>query len=178
MLDLLYMIPKLRVKIREAVFRAQGSDPKGHAAGYNHTYFDNTGINTVNLATYPSDEDVKVIADAAAQEADSLLALLGLVPGQLHRLKQSRTVLLPSINSWFETNTTHAEDEDNPIGLGDGWDTDDGSDTDSLSEAQELQGLLDCEEDRTLSRTRKQEDQLLDLTCAAMAIMADETMKV
>lgn len=122
---------------------------------------------------YPSDEDIKLIADAAAQETDSLLTLLGLVPGQLYQLQKSAMVALPSINSWFETDTaTNSEDVDIPD------DSDDGSDTESLSEAQELQDLQDHKEDRTLSRTRKQEDQLLDLTCAAMAVMADEAMKV
>lgn len=176
MLDLIYMIPKLRIKIREAVFRAQGSDPKACAAGYNHTYFDNTGLNSLSLGTYPSDQDIKLIADAAAQETDSILALLGLVPSQLHRMQKSSTsISLPSIDSWFKSNAI-----DNIDGLDDtGDESDDGdSDTDSLSEAQELQRLLDREEDRTLSRSRKQEEELLNLTCAAMALMADEAMKV
>jgi hypothetical protein len=45
LLDLINMIPKLHIKIYEAVLCAQGSDPKAHAAGYNHTYVDSTGIN-------------------------------------------------------------------------------------------------------------------------------------
>lgn len=176
MLDLIYMIPKLRIKIREAVFRVQGSDPKACAAGYNHTYFDNTGLNSLSLGTYPSDQDIKLIADAAAQETDSILTLLGLVPSQLHRMQKSSTsISLPSIDSWFKSNAI-----DNIDGLDDtGDESDDGdSDTDSLSEAQELQRLLDREEDRTLSRSRKQEEELLNLTCVAMALMADEAMKV
>lgn len=49
LLDFIYMIPKLRIKIREAVLRARGSDPKARAAGYNHTYFDITNINIPTL---------------------------------------------------------------------------------------------------------------------------------
>ena len=171
LLDLIYMVPKLRLKIREAVFHAWGSDPKARAAGYNHTYFDNTDIDIANLGTYPSDEDIKCTADEAAQEADSLLALLGLVPSQLHRMQKSKSAIFPSIDSWFKLADYDTDDID------DGSDGEQ-SDTESLSEAQELQNLLDHEEDRTLSRTRKQDEELLNLTCAAMAILADEAMKV
>jgi hypothetical protein len=173
MLDLVYMIPKLRIKIREAVLRARGSDPKARAAGYNHTYFDNTGINPMNLGTYPDDEDIKNIADEAAQEADSLLALLGLVPGQLHRMQKSTA--LPSIDSWFKVASSLADNDMDDV-IEDNDDSE--SNTESLSEAQELQNLLDHKEDRTLSRTRKQDEDLLNLTCAAIAIMADEAMRV
>lgn len=83
---------------------------------------------------------------------------------------------LPSITSWFQ----EAPDND-----GAGVDTasisdasDDGFDTESLSEAQELPNLLDIEEDKSLSRTQRQEEKLLNLTCAAMAVVADNAMKV
>lgn len=128
MLDLIYMIPKLCIKIREAVFRVQGSDPKACAAGYNHTYFDNTGLNSLSLGTYPSDQDIKLIADAAAQETDSILALLGLVPSQLHRMQKSSTsISLPSIDSWFKSNAI-----DNIDGLDDTGDESDDGDSDTV----------------------------------------------
>ena len=38
-LDFIYMIPKLRVTIREAMLRAR-SDPRATASGYSHTHFD------------------------------------------------------------------------------------------------------------------------------------------
>jgi hypothetical protein len=56
--------------------------------------------------------------------------------------------------------------------------SDDELDDESLSEAQELQNLLDHEEDKTLSQTHKQGEQLLNLTCTAMAVVADEAMKM
>ena len=171
MLDLIYMVPKLHIKIRKAIFQAQGSDPKARAAGYNHTYFDNGGMNVSNLGTYPSDGDIKLIAEVATQETDSLLALLGLVPSQLHRMQKSQKGMLPGIDSWFKSGDNDFEDSD------DGTD-DDKSDEESLSEAQELQELLDHEEDRTLSRSRKQEEELLNLTCTAMVVIADEGMIV
>lgn len=145
LLDLIYMIPKLRIKIREAVFRAQASDPKACAAGYNHTYFDNTGINVANLGEYPTDEDIGDIASTASQECDSVLALLGLVPSQLHRMQAQNSTMatLPSIDSWFKPGST--------VDLADSDNVGDESDTESLSEAQQLQDLLDREEDKTLS---------------------------
>lgn len=174
LLDFIYMVPKLGIKIRDAVLIAQGSDPKARAAGYNHTYLDHTGIDLPALMTFPTDHTIQKAADEAAQEVDSLLALLGLVPGDIYQMKANSA--LPSIGSWFkppppEESDTESESEPEP---------DDGlqCDTDSLSEAQELQDLMDNEENRKLSRTRKQEEQLLNLTCAALAVMTDEVMKV
>jgi hypothetical protein len=96
-----------------------------------------------NLGTYPSDGGIKLIAEVAAQETDSLLTLLGLVPSQLHQMQKSHKVMLPGIDSWFKLGDNDFED------LDDGMD-DDKSDEESLSEAQELQELLDHKEDRTL----------------------------
>jgi hypothetical protein len=59
MLDLLYMVPKLRVKFRAAVLLAKASDSKARAAEYTHTYFDNTGLDVLALSTFPSDDDMK-----------------------------------------------------------------------------------------------------------------------
>lgn len=183
-LDFIYMIPKLRIKIREAVLHAQGSDPRVRAAGYNHTYVDNTGINIPILSVYPSDVDIQDMAEQAAQEADSLIALLGLTPGQLHRIQERRsTAALPSITSWFHVpdNSDNLKDADSASlsSLIDDSDSDEfHGDDENLSEAQELQNLLDHEENKKLSRTQKQEEQLLNLTCAAMAVVADDAMKV
>lgn len=164
LLDLIYMIPKLRIKIHEAILHARISDPKARAAGYNHTYVDNTGINVAILSVYPSDQDIQVVAENAAQEADSLVALLGLTPSQLHRIRERQPMAtLPSITNWFQEISDFSDDE---------------FDNESLSEAQELQNLLDNEEDKSLSRTQKQEERLLNLTCAAMAVVADEATKV
>ena len=104
-----------------------------------------------------------------------MLALLGLVPGQLRRMQKSKTAMLPSIDSWFKMD--NLANHNNDIDASESSD-DERSDSESLSEAQELQNLLDHEEDRTLSRTRKQDEELLNLTCAAMAILADEAIKV
>jgi hypothetical protein len=40
------------------------------------------------------------------------------------------------------------------------------------------QQILDAEEDSTISRSRKEDEVMMNLTCAAMAVTADEMMKV
>ncbi|KAF8980286.1 hypothetical protein BDQ17DRAFT_1227422, partial [Cyathus striatus] len=82
-LDFIYMIPKIRVKIRQSIFLQQTSDAKARAAGYNHTYFDMSGLNELNLATFPSDKQINIVAQQAASECDSLLRLLGIRPDLL-----------------------------------------------------------------------------------------------
>ena len=83
-LDFVYMIPKLRIKLHEAVLRGKSSDGKARAAGYSHTYFDHEGLDLVILSTYPTNDEIELISEEAAQEADSLVALLGVDPEMLH----------------------------------------------------------------------------------------------
>ncbi|KAJ7722682.1 hypothetical protein B0H16DRAFT_1334577, partial [Mycena metata] len=162
MLDFLYMIPKLHIKIRSAVLRAKASDSKAKATGYSHTYFDNTGLDILALSTFPTDDDIKLAAAEAAEESDSLIALLGLAPSQLHGGLTPVAPILPSIGSWYD-----AEQDDEPD-----------SDADSISEAQQLQDLIDKAEVSTASRSRKQDQELLNLTSAALALAADDMIKI
>ncbi|KAJ6620818.1 hypothetical protein B0H10DRAFT_2432733 [Mycena sp. CBHHK59/15] len=164
MLDFLYMIPKLRVKLRAAVLRAKASNPKARAAGYSHTYFDTTGLDILALSTFPTDADIDEIASEAAEESDSLMALLGLAPSQLYPGAVPVPSTLPSINTWYDPES----DEDNAAD----------SDDESISEAQQLQNLIDEAEDEAVPRTRKQTQDLLGLTSATMALSADDMMKI
>ncbi|KAF5384382.1 hypothetical protein D9615_003130 [Tricholomella constricta] len=79
-LDFIYMIPKLQIKLREAALytKVSMSDPKARASGYNHAYFDHDGVDLIALANFLSDDEIKAIARAAAQEADSLSGLVGI----------------------------------------------------------------------------------------------------
>ncbi|KAF8209530.1 hypothetical protein K438DRAFT_1503605, partial [Mycena galopus ATCC 62051] len=159
MLDFLYMIPKLRVKLRAAVLSAKTSNPKDRAAGYSHTYFDATGLDILALSTFPDDNMISDVALEAAEEADSLIALLGLAPAQLHRGENPAPPILPSIAAWYPP-------------------TKDDCDADSISSAQELQDLLEKAEEDTISRTRAQTEDLLTLTSAALALSADDMIKI
>jgi hypothetical protein len=93
------------------------------------------------------------------------------VPGQLHRL-QGVSTNLPSILSLFAS----LPEEDDLISLASSDDADD----ESISEAQELQDLIDGEENInvTVSRSQAQEERMLSLTCASLAVTADEMMNV
>ncbi|KAJ7827971.1 hypothetical protein B0H14DRAFT_3719732 [Mycena olivaceomarginata] len=159
MLDFLYMIPKLRVKLRAAVLSAKISNPKDRAAGYSHTYFDATGLDILALSTFPDDDTINGIALEAAEEADSLIALLGLAPAQLHRGDDPVPPMLPSIAAWYPPTT-------------------DDCDADSISSTQELQDLIEIAEDDAVSRTRAQAEELLTLTSAALALSADDMIKI
>jgi hypothetical protein len=94
---------------------------------------------------------------------------VGIFLGQLHRL-QGASAVLPSIASLL----VHLPEEDDEISLA----VSERVDEESISDAQELQNLIDGEEDINISRTQRQNSQMLTLTCAALAITADEMMNV
>jgi len=165
-LDFIYMIPKLRIKLHKAVLRGKSSDPKTHASGYSHSYFDHEGLDLLALSTYPSDADIELASQSAAEEANSLMALLGVNPDSLHNLQASNT-WLPGVKSWLK----------DPI-TSDFEDSDRGSDSDfsddEESEAQKLQCLLDEEESSSIMHVRRVDEHCLNLTSAALALAADE----
>jgi len=78
------MIPKLHVKLHEAVLGGKSSDPKAHASGYSHSYFNHEGLELFALSTYPSDANIELASQSAAEEANSLIMLLGINPDTLH----------------------------------------------------------------------------------------------
>jgi hypothetical protein len=156
------MIPKLRIKLHEAVLRGKSSDRKARAAGYTHTYFDHEGLDLAILSTYPTDDEIELISEEAAQEADSLVALLGIDPDMLHRPHHapSSSMWLPSISSWIDDSDLENEDSDN--------------DSEEIREAEELQKILDNEESSPISRGEKIDQRCLNLMSAALAIASEE----
>ncbi len=101
MMDFVHMLPKLAVKVREATLRGRqaSSDMKAQAAGYNHTYLDSHDIDLFALASFPSVTHIQGIAAEAAEEASSLIALLGILPDAL--IGGSIKNPLPPITSWI-----------------------------------------------------------------------------
>ncbi len=169
MLDFLYMMTKLRISLREAVLHNKTNNPKARASGYSHTYFDHQGLNLVALATFPSDDDIQAIAEEAADEAESLFALLGIAPSQL---QGSDAVQLPSIHTWLDSESDRmAEDDNNWMDMESGNEDFDG-------DACELQDLLEQEEAGQVSRSRETQGRLMSLTCAALAVTANDMMRV
>jgi hypothetical protein len=78
MLDVLYIIPKLNVRLMAAC-RAKHIkvDFRRTAVGYSHTYFDACDVPLGILAEFPSDQDIARVAGLALDEANALWDLLG-----------------------------------------------------------------------------------------------------
>jgi hypothetical protein len=167
-LDFIYMIPKLRVKLHEAVLRGKSSDPKARASGYSHSYFDYEGLDLLTLSTYPSDADIGMASQDAAEEANSLIALLGINPNSLHQNQNAQAAQLPSVSSWF--NDPHETLDFDNSDLESNGDLSDNEE----SEAQQLQHFLDEEEYSPITCTRWVDEHCLNLTSAALALAADE----
>jgi hypothetical protein len=151
-LGFIYMIPKLRVTIREAMLRAR-TDPKATASGYSHTHFDSQGLDIPALATFPSDDEINAAAKEAAEETESLLALLGISPNRLRQdLAAKLPIRLPPITFFQMDDIAHEDD-------------------DTISEAQQLQDLI--------RRAEKDEkDKFLHLAEATALVTVDEFMKM
>jgi len=151
-LDFIYMIPKLRVTIREAMLRAR-ADPRATASGYSHTHFNSRGLDIPTLATFPSDDEINTAAKEAAEETESLLALLGISP---NRLRQGVAVELP-VKLPPITSLQMADDTD--------------EDGDIISEAQQLQDLI-----RKVEKDKKETS--LQFAEATALVTVDEFMRM
>ncbi|KAF8809165.1 hypothetical protein BYT27DRAFT_7210458 [Phlegmacium glaucopus] len=121
------------------------------------------------LSTYPSDADIELASQGAAEEANSLIALLGVNPDSLHHNQnpQAPSVFLPSVSSWLKDPYKMLDFDDSDL-------DDDLSNDDEESEAQQLQHLLDEEESSSIMRTQQVDERCLNLTSAALALAADE----
>lgn len=157
LLNLYYMVPKLNLVIREAVLRGQATTPKATASGYCHTYFDVGDVNLAELAQFRSNSRIEQAAARAADEADSLVHLLGLEPRCLQHILQGTTPTphFPSIDEWYMDDDDEYGSEDDP---------------------NELNELLIIAEEYELSA--KDDTETFKLTCAALSLAADNMMKV
>ena len=124
------------------------------------------GLDQMSLATFPSDEEISTIAETASEEADSLISLLGLIPIQVRSLQRTN-VVLPGIESWLSHPPLDCDTDDDDKSLL-------SFNEEILSEAEQLQLLLDHEEDHTLFRSKAQESEITNLTCAALALATDQ----
>ncbi|TFK59586.1 hypothetical protein BDN72DRAFT_944352 [Pluteus cervinus] len=163
MLDFLQMIPKLRIMLQRAIQKQRLQDSREKAAGYNHTLYDLTGLNELNLATFPTEQEIKTLNQIAFDEADSLLDFIGYQPDQLRGL------------------IIHEQQAQRP-------DVDDGDDDDSnisnyedeMGQMEELLQLIEEDENAPGSASRRSpNDRIIsNLTCATFSLMAEEMGKV
>ena len=171
MLDFYLMVPKLFIKLREAIFSSKISTGKATAMGYNHTYADTRGIDLVVLADYPSDQDIDEASGNAYEEANSLFALLGLSAEELPADSSSSSTI-PPIDSWFRETLAEFQDE----AEGDEF-AELACEVEKESQMEDLQSAMDAVEGFEPS-TEQEERHLMDLRYAGIALTIDEQINM
>ena len=73
--------------------------------------------------------------------------------------------MLPSLNTWYRDSESDINDDESVY-------------EEAYDDVMELQALVDGEEHGLNPRSREQEEQLLALTYASLAVTADELSKV
>ncbi|OBZ69091.1 hypothetical protein A0H81_10762 [Grifola frondosa] len=180
-LDFLYMIPRLHILLQSVIKLLPSSNAKDRASGYAHSYYDTDDIDLAQLAVFPTDTEICDAAQDAWDEQESLWSLLGIRPADFLTPSPQNQTPFPSISSWFAPGQdpvpadVQVPFEHNPFDLADPA-SDSEDEVDDISEVVEadyLQHLVDNEETTRL-RSTKDDDRMLDLTCAAVAIALDE----
>ncbi|PSS32218.1 hypothetical protein PHLCEN_2v2014 [Hermanssonia centrifuga] len=155
---------KARTKMHKGFLLEKSSAyPKARAVRYNHTYMDSCGMDLQVLGRYPTSKEISNIACVAFEEAEALVALLGLVPAQLHR-DDPMFVSLPGFDSL----------------LHDGFSTDDKPeeyDDNDPDCAAKLQSLLQ-EDHWHRGLSDNDDEKLTSLSLAAMSLTIDEMLTV
>ncbi|KAI5884956.1 uncharacterized protein SCHCODRAFT_01176952 [Schizophyllum commune H4-8] len=173
MLDFYYMIPKLRIKIRQAILRGLCGSSKATASGYNHTYFDTTNIDVLALSRFPDDAAIDALAIEASQEAVSLMNLLGVRPDQLRGVL-SLPLSLPGIDSLLPPRCDAKEDEQEDEGCGESQSDEDTDE--ELTDAEALRAAIDYADDGGLPGAVQQE--ITSMTHASIALTLDEQISL
>ncbi|KAH7907105.1 hypothetical protein BJ138DRAFT_540643 [Hygrophoropsis aurantiaca] len=164
MLDFTYLVPKVSIRLREAVISSRFTTCKATASGYNHTYVDHRSLNLVALGVFPTDTEINSIASRAHEEAVDLAGITSC---------RGNTITLPSIRTWSidnvdgdqSTDAGTVDDEDNKV-LGE----------DEEACPGELNHVLDELESTSLSSM--QEDTSTRLTYASAALTVQESMNL
>ncbi|KAH6903462.1 hypothetical protein BKA70DRAFT_1110856 [Coprinopsis sp. MPI-PUGE-AT-0042] len=165
--DFIFMIPKLRLRVRRTMFHFRGINAKTRAVGYVHTYYDTSKLNPANLMTFPTDEEIIDLSETAAAQCDSLFNILGVSPSRLRSLQQQlqphNLPQLPPVSAWYtepesdncsiSSSVMSSEDDEEPC------------------RRQELQTLFELP---TESLTTHMEDRVSGLRCSAFALDAEE----
>lgn len=181
-LDFIYMHPRLQVILRSIVRFLHTSDPKARAAGYAHTYFDPERVDLAELAIFPTDSEIQQAAQEAWEEAESLFALVGVVPSDFLSAPGSADMSsrLPSISSWFFNCPTsdpdlspHSPDLADESEISSDEEEEDNDEEDIPAKLQHVidanQGCWDIQNDGDHNR-------FLNLTCAAVAVAMDDAV--
>ncbi|KIY43701.1 hypothetical protein FISHEDRAFT_52985 [Fistulina hepatica ATCC 64428] len=181
LLDFLYLVPKITIAIRHAIFSTKitPDDVKARATGYTHTYFDDAGIDLLALATFPNNEQIDELAYAAMQEVESLLSAIGINSAHLVRMQDLIKAQYPSLQEWYpDKNCADPLFSEQDFGSLDDeeWVPENECD---IGQGQALQALLDLneqyEQDHAAApRSLEDEEEATTLTVASLAVMVDE----
>ncbi|KAJ3965299.1 hypothetical protein EV361DRAFT_955152 [Lentinula raphanica] len=167
-LDFYQMIPKLTVSMREALLASNKfesrSDASAHASGYHHTYLDTHDIDLVALARFPTNEEISALSKQAAEEAESLITLLGILPQKLRSVNTSDSMFFPPTGDVDDGSNSDHEDFDD-------------ADEDDIG-VSDLPCLIQIFECSQTLFTSQQWDRLEDLMNAYLAITVDEQMRL
>ncbi|KAH6870856.1 hypothetical protein BKA70DRAFT_1578587 [Coprinopsis sp. MPI-PUGE-AT-0042] len=165
--DFIFMIPKLRLRVRRTMFHFRGINAKTRAVGYVHTYYDMSKLNPVNLMTFPTDEEIVELSEAAAAQCDSLFNILGVSPSRLRSLQQPLQPpylpQLPPVSAWYT--------EDDGDGCSISSSVMSTEDNDESCVREELQTLFELP---TADLTAHMENRVRGLRCSAFALEAEE----
>jgi hypothetical protein len=172
-LDFIYMIPKLFVRLREAIFLQTTSDGKERASGYNHTYHDNRDINLNALSIFPSDSEIQDAIESAYEESENLWHFLGFNIDW--DLADVDTVRLPTIESWFTPGQKSST-------LCDPIDSDYESDLEPeevrVSETRQIHDAITHLETAKQKLSLDEEDKVSNLTFAAVSLAVNDSMEM
>jgi hypothetical protein len=108
----------------------------------------------MELGCYPTNDKIDVITNCVSEESDSLIALLGMVPSQLRR--NLELLLLQNLGTCLMTRMMDQ----------------------MFRVSQRHKSFRSSEEHMTISRNRKEDETMANLTSAALAVMADEMTTV
>ncbi|KAK7045865.1 Methionine--tRNA ligase, mitochondrial [Paramarasmius palmivorus] len=194
-LEFFYMVAKLILKLRQAMFSDHQSDGKQRASGYDFRYMDTRDINLVILALFPDNEELELLFKLAYADAEALFALLGISPTQLN----STAPYLPPIGSWHKAplpaaaadtvmdstsiDEEWAGDSDGSFGSDDSG-SEDESDVDDPSQSPRVlrhlerrwQQVIDDTEDTTTSLSS--EKRRMDLTFGLIGLSIEQQMSI
>lgn len=176
--DFLHMQPKLHLRLQEAI-HSQLSHSHMQASGYNHMYFDTHDIDLLALGIFPSTSTIQSIACEAMEEADSLVHLLGIVPGILHvQQAQLAEQHLPPIPNWAVNSRDDSDSKS--VNLIDSKSSDPSDSAPARSEMEQLfEAIHSSESQQNIRASTSAEVARIDtLTNAAIGLALDDNIRM
>ncbi|KAJ6617205.1 hypothetical protein B0H10DRAFT_1797924, partial [Mycena sp. CBHHK59/15] len=165
--EAILIVPKLRAKMQASV--RTPVDPaayKKRASGYCHTYFMSEDIDFALLSQYPTDVELSMAYEIAAEENDCLWTLLGIHPARIKAAPMPGIVTQPSPDPTFE----HLYlDEDELVAQK--------AETTEPTAAEEVQRIIDNLQ-ATVGLSRAEDEQLDACVMAAVALSMDELARI